>query len=398
MKILHIIASADPVGGGPIEGIVRQDAACRAANAGIYREVLSLDEKTASFLTDFPIQVHALGVKRTGSRLPWKRFLERWRYSSDFVPWLRSNISNFDVVVVNGLWNYAAFGSAQVLPKGHVPYFVFPHGMLDPWFKSAQRLKHAFKQISWLLAEGKLAANAKSLFFTSEEEKRKAKGTFLGYSYKGTVVGYGASPPPPKADALSAAFQAAAPSVIDRRYFLYLSRIHRKKGCDILLRGFSAVASLYPDLDLVVAGPDQTGWRPELEAIADELGIRHRVHWTGPLYGSAKWGAIYGAEAFVLPSHQENFGISVAEALGCGVPVLISNKVDIWREIEGANAGIVGADTEAGVRSCFDEWFSLSDLGRANMGASAKALFISRFDVSSTALKVAHEIRQKSIS
>lgn len=125
---------------------------------------------------------------------------------------------------------------------------------------------------------------------------------------------------------------------------MYLSRIHQKKGCDLLLEAFAKVASTDPDLHPVMAGPDQTGWVLKLKAHAARLGIADRVAWLGMLQGDDKWGAFYSAEAFCLPLHQEYFGVVVAEAMVCGKPVLISNKVNIWREIEVDGADIVQSD------------------------------------------------------
>ncbi len=107
-----------------------------------------------------------------------------------------------------------------------------------------------------------------------------------------------------------------------------------REGVRLLLRGFVEFAKANQDTDLVVAGPDQVGLVPELRAIARDAGIEHRVHFPGMLAGDAKAGAFRGAQAFVLPSHQENFGIVVAEAMACETPVLISDKVQIWREVE----------------------------------------------------------------
>src|SRR5262245_49176098 len=109
MDLLHIIASVDPAGGGPIEGIVRQDAACRAAGLDVRREVATLDPPDSPHIEQFPMRVHPLGQTKTGSRLPWRRALEHWGYTPRFVPWLRGNIDAYDAVIVNGLWNYAPF-------------------------------------------------------------------------------------------------------------------------------------------------------------------------------------------------------------------------------------------------------------------------------------------------
>ena len=386
MKLLHVIASIDPAGGGPIEGVVRQNAACVAAGLDVVREVATLDPPDSPLIEAFPMKVHALGRPRTGSRLPWRRLQEHWGYAPDMIPWLLSKRGQYDIMIVEGLWNYSAFAASCVLPGGPTPYFVFAHGMMDPWFRQTYPLKHLAKQAFWLVGEGRLLAGARSVLFTCEEERRKARGQFWGHRpYRETVVGYGASVPPARTAALETAFRAAAPKLGDRPYLLFLSRIHPKKGCDLLIGAFAAIADDQPDLDLVMAGPDGVGWRAVLEAQGQTLGVTDRIHWTGPIYDDAKWGALYGADAFVLPSHQENFGIAVAEALGCGTPVLISNKVDIWREIETAGAGIVTADTIDGATEGLRAWLGKDANTRDAMRQSARALFQEQFDVAVSA-------------
>jgi glycosyltransferase involved in cell wall biosynthesis len=172
---------------------------------------------------------------------------------------------------------------------------------------------------------------------------------------------------------------ARFPELAGRRVLLFLSRIHEKKGCDLLIRAFAKVAD--DSLHLVFAGPDQTGWTARLQSLATELGVAERLTWTGMLSGDLKWGALRLAEAFVLPSHQENFGIAVAEALACGTPVLISNKVNIWREIEQDRAGFVDEDDELGTTRLLQRWLGTSADERSQMRKNALASFEARFEV-----------------
>jgi glycosyltransferase involved in cell wall biosynthesis len=134
-----------------------------------------------------------------------------------------------------------------------------------------------------------------------------------------------------------------------------------------------------------MAGPDQMGWVAELKALAQRLGITDRVTWPGMLKGEGKWGAFYSAEVFALPSHQENFGIAVAEALGCGLPVLISDKVNIWREVLSSNAGFVAPDNELGTLQLLSQWLSLAPERRVEMRANALRLFDAKFTVDAMA-------------
>jgi glycosyltransferase involved in cell wall biosynthesis len=103
------------------------------------------------------------------------------------------------------------------------------------------------------------------------------------------------------------------------------------------------------------------------------------------LRGDLKWGAFYASDAFVLPSHQENFGIAVAEALGCGLPVLISDKVNIWREVQSDGAGLVGPDTADGTEHNLRRWLALDSLARRSMREAARASFERRFTADATA-------------
>jgi glycosyltransferase involved in cell wall biosynthesis len=114
------------------------------------------------------------------------------------------------------------------------------------------------------------------------------------------------------------------------------------------------------------------------------------------LRNEMKWGAFYSAEAFVLPSHQENFGIAVAEALGCGLPALISDKVNIWREVESNRAGLVAPDTLQGTEALLDQWLSLTSAERGAMGEAARELFMRRFTVDAMANGLLDVVRKYS--
>ena len=162
-------------------------------------------------------------------------------------------------------------------------------------------------------------------------------------------------------------FSRHYPELRGKRLALFIGRIHPKKGCDLLIEAYAKVLGQDPDWHLVIAGPDQVGLREDLHYRAAELGIAPTVTWTGMLSGTMKWGALRSAEVFVLPSHQENFGIAVAEALAAGTPTLISNKVNIWREIEADGAGIVAEDTLEGTRQLFQSYVELSEQKRMDM-------------------------------
>jgi glycosyltransferase involved in cell wall biosynthesis len=166
----------------------------------------------------------------------------------------------------------------------------------------------------------------------------------------------------PECDTTSAGeeFLARFPHLRGKRVALCLGRIHPKKAIDVLIKSFAQTLATNKEWHLVIAGPDQIGWQKELEAMAENLGVADRISWTGMLKGESKWGAFATSEIFVLPSHQENFGIVVAEALACGLPAIISDKVNIWPEIESYKAGFVGDDTVEGTAASLGRWSALS--------------------------------------
>jgi glycosyltransferase involved in cell wall biosynthesis len=160
--------------------------------------------------------------------------------------------------------------------------------------------------------------------------------------------------------------------------------LHPKKGCDLVLRAYADVLAnenTERGWHLVMAGPDQIGWQAELQRMAKSLGIEAQVTWAGMLAGDEKWGALRVAECFLLPSHQENFGVVVAESLACGTPVLISNKINIWREITAAGAGFVAPDTLPGAVSLLRNWLDLTPEHRGAMRELSLACFEKKFEI-----------------
>ena len=372
MKILHVISSVNPAGGGPIEGIRQLGRTLERQGHDV--EIASLDSPEAPHLKQSPLRVYPLGPSHL-----------HYGFSPRFVPWLRSNASRYNAVIVNGIWQYHSFGTWQALHGTQTPYVLFTHGMLDPWFKKEYPLKHAKKWMYWPWAEYRVLRDARAVLFTCEEERRLARESFWLYKCNEVVVSYGTAKPEGDAEAEKREFLAHYPDLQGKRLALFMGRIHPKKGCDLLIEAYAKVLGQDPDWHLVIAGPDQVGLRENLHYRAAELGIAPRITWTGMLSGTMKWGALRSAEVFVLPSHQENFGIAVAEALAAGTPTLISNKVNIWREIEADGAGIVAEDTLEGTLKLFQSYAELSEEKRTEMRSAALDCFAERFEIKKAA-------------
>lgn len=381
MKILRIIPSVDPKGGGPMEGARKIDE--ELLKLGHQVEVVCLDEPNQSFLLSYPAPTHALGPSRF-----------TYRYNNKLLPWLNDRKNTYDAVIVNGLWQHHSFCAWRALSGTTTPYFVFTHGMLDPWFKKTYPLKHLKKWLYWPWAEYRLLRDAQAVIFTCEEERLLARESFWLYRANEAVTTYGTSSPPNNSHDLSQKFLATYPELKNKRVALFLSRLHEKKGCDLLLEAFAHIVKTDKRLHLVMAGPDQTGWATTLKEKAEKLGIAQHITWPGMLQGDSKWGAFYAAEVFCLPSHQENFGIVVAEALACGKPVLISNKVNIWREIESDLAGFVDDDTVSGTVRNLERWLSMDNDAYSQMSECAKESFSRRFHIKRAAQRLMEIIQE----
>ena len=202
------------------------------------------------------------------------------------------------------------------------------------------------------------------LRLTGQREKRRL------------IIPLGVPKAPSATAVLREAFLQQFAHLRDRRFLLFLGRLHPKKGCDFLVQAF---AEMRPPLDLVLAGPDASPhYKAELTRLAQGLPIT----FTGMIEGDVKAGALVSADALILPSHQENFGLVVAEALSFGTPVLVSAQVNITEEVQSFGAGFVEPDTLAGTRRLLERWLEHGD---STMRAAALACFQQRFDIERSA-------------
>jgi glycosyltransferase involved in cell wall biosynthesis len=356
--LLHVVRSLDPAQGGPAE-LVRQLCVAHA-EMGVVSEVAALD----AF-----------------------RGLGKYGWAPSFTNWLRARAEAYEGVFVHGLWQWQGLGTWHALRGTGARYFLFPHGMLDPWFREAFPWRHARKVCYWKWLEHRVVRDAAGIIFTSEEERQRGRGTFQPWLAKQeALVPLGTIAPPRPPEELRALFDTRFPQLRGQRVLLFLGRLHEKKGCDLLLEAFRRVA---PPLHLVFAGPcEDARFAAALRARAEGL----RVTFTGPLYNDEKWAALAAAEVFALPSHQENFGVAVAEALASGVPVLLSQRVNIWREIVEDGAGFAEPDDAGGTTRLLERWLAADP---AAMRLAAQRCFAARFDIRRTAENLLALITQR---
>jgi len=359
MNVLRVIGSMDPALGGPGQGVRNTIPALE--KLGVHNEVVSLDHPASGFLGNDPFTIHAIGPS-----------VGPWQYGSKLIPWLLDNLNRFDVIVIEGLWLYYSHATGKAwrqfkersasnekIPK----LLVMPHGMLDPYFQRdpSRRLKAVRNWIYWKLIESKVINHSDGLMFTCDEELQLARQPFRPYHPKNELnVGFGIQEPPPFQQIMEDEFFGACPEVRGYPYLLFLSRIHEKKGVDLLIHGYAKTFNANSP-KLVIAGPGlDTPYGKSIRDLVSKYGLNGSVFFPGMLSGDRKWGAFYKCDAFILPSHQENFGIAVVEALACHKPVLISNQVNIWKEIIAEGAGIVADNTQAGAQSLIEKWIDMT--------------------------------------
>jgi glycosyltransferase involved in cell wall biosynthesis len=363
LSILHLIRSLDPAMGGPTEFLKLITES--QARSGINVKVVTLDAPGLTWWPNARVPVGGYGPA-AGS----------YGYHPSFRQRLLQEMASFDLMIVHGLWQYLGVCALTVGARSGRPYYVFPHGMLDPWFKQAFPIKHWKKQLYWLAAEQNFLKQAQSVLFTANRERERGAATFWPpLVCRSDVLPLGVSRAPEDVEPLRSGFLNRFPELRAKRFLLFLGRLHPKKGCDLVIR---AVARFSSRIELVVAGPESD---PAYTEQLRRLGRSLPVTFTGMLQGELKWGALACADALILPSHQENFGLVVAEALAFGLPVLLSHQVDTAELVENCGAGFVEPDTLEGTRRLIQRWLGAD---RQTMSLAAKNCFQNHFNIERT--------------
>jgi glycosyltransferase involved in cell wall biosynthesis len=288
---------------------------------------------------------------------------------------LRQTVADFDVVHISGVYSFSTSAAAYWCRRREVPYIAFPHGSLDPFLRRRNRPRKWFH--AKLVAERDYR-KASAILFNSTEEMRLASDWSgfarsegrAGERQKQFVVygGVGSEWLEERDTAAGERFLERFPELRGRRLVVNLGRINFKKGLDILIRSFAQIARGREDLRLVLDGPDNEGYGSVVRRLLAEHDVLGKTTLTGLLEGKDRFAVMQQAEVFALPSYTENFGLVVAEAMSTGVPVVISDQVNIWPEVLQADAGlVVPCDPQAtaeALRSLLDDPARARQMGR----------------------------------
>lgn len=368
MKVLHVIPGIAPRYGGPSRAVL-----------GMCRSLREVDIETLVATTDADGKAR-LGVERgrptTYEGVPAiffpRQASEGFKYSRPLAAWLEERVSDFDLVHVHAVFSHSSLAASRAARRSGIPYVVRPLGSLAPWSLQQKRLR---KVVLWRLGVERILKSASAIHYTTPEEQRLAEPLRLA---PGVIIPVGVD---------EAFFQLSGPVSFpklypclgERPYVLTLSRLHPKKGLELLVRSFLEVSGEPRDeWRLVIAGTGEPGYVERLRALVRECRGGDRVLFPGWLDGEARVAAVREAALFALTSRQENFGISVAEAMASGVPVLVSDSVNLSEDIQRENAGWVVPLHPEAIRGALVR--ALADgAERRRRGAAGRRLAQSRF-------------------
>lgn len=381
MRLLHVISSLDPRLGGTVE-VVRAFSAEQARQEHAVT-VLTLDAPGQAYFAKMSVPVIALGPSRTG-----------FSYNAKLAAWLRKHRAEYDAVILHGIFEYAVLGAWRGLRGGATPWFVYPHGMLDQYFERF-RLKHLKKVIYWRLWLSRIFREADGVLYTAEEEQRQGELAFTPYAAHGMLTPLGTAAPDAGEPDARGIFFEKFPQLTGCRVVLFMGRNHAKKGLDLAIGALAELAPDFPDVRLVVASPPSPLEDARLQALCAKLGVPERVLWAGFLAGTLRSGALAAAGLFVLPSHGDNFALAAVESMARGLPVAITNKVNIWREVERYGAGLVEDDTVEGTARALRQWLRLTPEQCRHMSHQARRCFAECFEIGAAARYAVEQMQRR---
>jgi glycosyltransferase involved in cell wall biosynthesis len=317
---------------------------------------------------------------------------EHYNFSPALFKKLSKEIKNYDLIHITAVWNFPVFIGAYLSRKSKIPYIISPIGTLDPHV--VKNKSYIVKKLYYNLISKRDLKKASLIHYTTEYEKHKTEKYFK-IKNKGVVIPRGIEFEEFEKENKNLIFEKI-PYLKNKKYILFLSRINWKKGLDILIPAFHKISKDFKDIYLVITGPDNEGYGKKVRKWVKDYELEKRVIFTGPLYGEEKISILKNSEIFVLSSYSENFGMAVVEAMACGIPVLISDRVGIYKEVKRYNAGIITQTNEESVYKGIKTFLENRSLAQKISG-NAKRLVKDYYDINKVAEKMI-KIYEKVIS
>tara|TARA_B100002019_G_scaffold283938_1_gene290968 strand:- start:37 stop:1182 length:1146 start_codon:yes stop_codon:yes gene_type:complete len=373
-RILRIIHTLDPALGGPSNVI--WDHSKMLVKYGYFVDILTSDKinKLKSKNKNKKIKI----INRGPS-------LNKYGINIKLILWLFNNKNKYDYFIIHELWRIYTL-LARILLNNYV---VFIHGQLDPFFKK-NLLKKIKKQIYWFFIERKNLIKSNSILLTSENEKKLLNNTYVNTSgIKKKVVKYGLYKRKLEKNKISKAFYEKFKSLKNKKFYLFLGRFHEKKGCEIIIDTIYQLKKDFKDFVLMAGPLNGTIYEKKIFSLIKKYELENKIIISDILTGDTKWGAINQSKAMILPSHGENFGVSLIESLSLSKPVITTKKVNIYKEILKYKAGLVSNDTTNSFKKIFSEFDNYNPKKLNKMSINAKKCFDNKFNLNLNTKKIA---------
>ncbi|MDX2195578.1 MAG: glycosyltransferase [Cytophagales bacterium] len=373
MKILHVIPSYYPATryGGPIQSV-------HLLNKYLVKNGVQVDVATtnAGQNDDFDSNLYQT-IDGVNVRYFNYTGYEHYNLSIPIFIYLKNNIRKYDLVHITAVWNFTVWAACHWCKYYGIKYIISPRGTI---YEETINIKSSIiKKIYYLLIAKKCLHNAAYIHYTTQDEYDKVEN-YLHTGTTGVVIQNGI-------EINDIALEVPNNDVAGKNYILFLGRLNKKKGIEILLQAFADILPQYPDYKLIIAGPDNDDELPNLISIVKALGIQNHVNFVGEVKGMQKVLLYSHAACFVLSSYSENFGMSVVEAMMYGCPVVVSDRVGIHDVIQKYDAGIVTTLEVNDVASAIIKILK-DDKLRTAIANNAKILLIDKFDIQSVATQM----------
>lgn len=376
MKILHVIPSYEPAWafGGTVTATSQLCRALASQRIDVTVYTTNADGKGGHLEVPLNQHLEIGGVKVSYFHCDFA--VNKAFYSRGLSKRLKETSLDFDLVHVSAIWQWIQVDVYKICKTFRKPYMVSTHGSFSPWPWRQSPLK---KKLYWHLFGRKTVKSSRAIHFTTQEERLKSFSTVpLLTKIPNFVIpnGIDIKKPRKKVD-----IRQRLRIQDDRAVLLYIGRIHRKKGIHFVLQALKKLNDK-KFLFLIIGKKEDDGYVRYLNKLSKELA--NSVIWHEPVPGDEVWDYYFSSNLFVLPSYDENFGMVVVEAMACGLPVLISKNVGIWREVKADGAGLAANQDVDEIASILKNLIKDEKLLK-QMSENARKSSENRFDIDKVA-------------
>jgi len=362
IKIVSIIENLNLTQGGPSQGVL--NLAQTNINNNITHEIVNLRNKN----TNINSKVKIINLDQS---------YFKYGISIKLILWLLKNKKNYDLFIMHGIWQFQNLCARIIIPG---KYIVLTHGMLDPYFET-EKIKSIKKKLYWFFFEKKNLLNSKYVLANSAIEYKQYKETYVNTSgIKFKKINYGILPHKINIKNSIKIFNKKFKFLRGKRIILYLGRLHKKKGCELLIKAYSKLKNINNYI-LLIAGEHNNDYFLKLKKYVDENNLKNKVFFSGFVLGDLKWGAILRSDCTILTSYGENFGVSIIESLFCGKPVICSQKVGISQIIKNYNAGLIVKNNIISIQKQIKNFIEMSKKNKKKLSKNSIKCFNEKFNL-----------------